>query len=386
MVRDRQPSPLTGPAAELGSGNGSRVDVAAFTLTSDRSVGDAVACIDRSRRVGIALLVDAEGRLVNTLTDGDVRRGLLAGVRLRDPVDRLLAIKVKTPHPLPVTAPDGTDHGTLLEMMRSRAVRQIPLVTPEHRVVDVVTLAELLPEEPRALQALVMAGGLGTRLRPLTESMPKPMLPVGGRPLMELIIDQLRGIGVHKVNVATHYQADKIVEHFGDGSAFGVTIEYVREENPLGTGGALGLMAPPDDPVLVINGDILTDVDFRAMHGYHQDHRAAMTVAVRRYEVQVPYGVVECDGPNLRALREKPEISFLVNAGIYLLEPHVYQYVPPNERFNMTDLIEKLLANGETVVSYPVREYWLDIGQHADYERAQKDAENGKWRWTGAVK
>lgn len=315
-----------------------------------------------------------------------MRRGILGGVKLPDPVTRLITIKAATPHPFPVTAPEGTDDETLLELMQARAVRQIPIVTRDGRVIDVVTLGDLLPEQPRALQALVMAGGQGMRLRPLTEELPKPMLPVGGRPLMELIIDQLRDVGVNKVNIATHYQAQKIVDHFGDGAGFGVNISYVNEEQPLGTGGALGLMQPPDDPVLVINGDILTDIDFRAMHAYHTEHEAKMTVAVRRYEVQVPYGVIECEGPYIRGLREKPEIGFFVNAGIYLLEPEVYRHIPANAHFNMTDLIEILMRDGETVVSFPVREYWLDIGQHADYHRAQEDARSGKWRWTGTAR
>jgi NDP-sugar pyrophosphorylase family protein len=199
------------------------------------------------------------------------------------------------------------------------------------------------------------------------------MLPVGGRPLLELIIDQLRATGVSKVNVATHYRAEKIVEHFGNGSDFGVEIQYVNEETPLGTGGALGLIERPEDPILVINGDVLTDIDFRAMHAFHTEHDAAMTVAVRRYEVQVPYGVVDCEGARLTGLREKPELSFFVNAGIYLLEPSVYRFIAPNEHMHMTDLIERLLREDETVVSFPVREYWLDIGQHADYERAQRE-------------
>jgi dTDP-glucose pyrophosphorylase/CBS domain-containing protein len=357
-----------------------RVDTVMLSLREESTIEEAVACIDRSGRVSIALVVDQHDRLINTLSDGDVRRGIMAGLRLTDSIASLLQIKARTSHPLPVTALAGTDDATLLDIMQLRAVRQIPLITPHGRAIDIVTLGDLIPDVPHALQAVVMAGGEGRRLRPLTEAMPKPMLPVGGRPLMELIIDQLRDVGVRKLNIATHYQADKIIDHFRDGSAFGVNIEYTREDAPLGTGGALGVMTPPTDPVLVINGDILTDIDFRAMHAFHEESHAQMTVAVRRYEVQVPYGVVECSGVKVTGLREKPDLNFFVNAGIYLLEPSVYAYIPPNEHLNMTDLIELLIARGESVVSFPVREYWLDIGQHADYERAQRDAKNGKWR------
>jgi dTDP-glucose pyrophosphorylase/CBS domain-containing protein len=357
-----------------------RVDTAMLSLYDNASISEAVACIDRSGRVSIALVVDDHERLINTLSDGDIRRGIMAGLKLTDSVAKLLQVKARTPHPLPVTAPTGTDDETLLEIMQARAVRQIPLITPQGRASDIVTLGDLIPEVPHALQAVVMAGGEGRRLRPLTEATPKPMLPVGGRPLMELIIDQLRDVGVRKLSIATHYQAQKIIDHFGNGKGFGVDIEYTREEAPLGTGGALGLMTPPSDPVLVINGDILTDIDFRAMYAFHQEHGAQMTVAVRRYEVPVPYGVVECDGVRVMGLREKPELNFFVNAGIYLLEPSVYRHIAPNKHLNMTDLIDVLVDRGEPVVSFPVREYWLDIGQHADYERAQLDASNGKWR------
>lgn len=366
--------------------SGLRIDIPQLSLTVSATIQEAIEAIDRSGRFSVALLVDAEGRLLNTLTDGDIRRGLLRNLSLQSPVTDLLPIKAGLPNPVAVTAPVGTDDLTLIDLMRTRNVRQVPLVDARGVPVNVVTLAELLSEPLAPLQAVVMAGGLGSRLQPLTAETPKPMLHVGGRPLMEVIVEQLRETGVRKINIATHYQAQKIVEHFGDGTGFGVDIAYVNEETPLGTGGALGLMAPPDDPVLVINGDILTDVDFRAMHAFHQEHDAQMTVAVRRYEVQVPYGVVECDGPNLVGLQEKPQVGFFVNAGIYLIEPEIYRYIPANQHFNMTDLIELLMVEKKTIVSFPVREYWLDIGHHADYARAQEDAANGRWRWNGPGK
>jgi len=224
-----------------------------------------------------------------------------------------------------------------------------------------------------------MAGGLGTRLRPLTEDLPKPMLLVGGKPLIERVIEQLWLAGIRRVNLTTHYKPEKIIEHFGDGSTFGIELNYVNEEHPLGTGGALGLMPMPSQPLLVINGDILTQVNFRAMHAFHQEQKADLTVAVRRYEIQVPYGVIECEGARVRRLQEKPQVGFLVNAGIYLLEPSVYQFIPQNTSFNMTDLIQWLLDAGRTVVSFPVHEYWLDIGQPADYAQAQSDVANGRF-------
>ena len=223
-----------------------------------------------------------------------------------------------------------------------------------------------------------MAGGLGTRLMPLTEDLPKPMLPVGGRPLMEHIIEQLQQAGIRRVHVSTHYKPEKIIEHFGDGQAFGVDLNYVNEDLPLGTGGALGLISPPSETQLVINGDILTQIDFGAMLAFHQDNAASLTMAVRRYELQVPYGVIECDGARVTSLKEKPQVGVLVNAGVYLLEPSVYEFIPRGRSFNMTDLIWWLLDAGRTVISFPIREYWLDVGQHGDYAQAQDDMKNGK--------
>jgi len=220
---------------------------------------------------------------------------------------------------------------------------------------------------------VIMAGGFGQRLRPLTEKLPKPMLPVGEKPVMELIIDQLRNAGIQKVNVTTHFKPDKIRDYFGDGRAFGVDLTYVSEESPLGTAGALSLIGEKNEPLLVINGDILTQVDFRTMLAFHREHGAEITVGVRQYDLQVPYGVIESDGTTVTGLHEKPMLNFFVNAGIYFLEPSVHELIPQGEHFDMTELINALLAKGRPVASFPIVEYWLDIGQHADYAKAQED-------------
>jgi len=350
-----------------------------FCISPDNSIREAIACIDRNGR-GIALVTDEGGRLLGTITDGDVRRSMLAKMNLETPVSAILVRKAASPGPQFVTALVGTPPATLLQLMQNGEVRQIPLLDIEGRVAGLVTLDELVPRSNLLSQAVVMAGGLGTRLRPLTENLPKAMLPVGGRPLMERIIEQLQQAGIRRVNVTTHYKAEKIIEHFGDGRAFGVELHYMNEDRPLGTGGALGLLPAPREPMLIINGDILTEVDFKAMVDFHQESQAEMTVAVSRYDLQVPYGVIECEGSHVRGLTEKPQLSFFVNAGIYLIEPAVYSYIPNGERFDMTDLIDKLLGARRPVVSFPIREYWLDIGQHSDYEQAQKQAMNWKPR------
>lgn len=352
---------------------------AELCIAPSATIRDAMKCIDRSGAISLALLVDEQGKLLSVLTDGDIRRGILHRLTLDAPVVDLLPIKALMPNAQAVTASIGTNHATLLRMMQEKGVRQLPLVNEQDKVVDIVLLRDLLPQVTSNLQAVIMAGGFGTRLLPLTEEVPKPMLPVGGRPLIERIVQQLQQAGIHRLNITTHYKPEKIVEHFGSGSAFGVDINYVNEDLPLGTGGALRLMARPDSPFLVVNGDVLTGIDYRQMLEYHKDHGADMTVAVNLHSIKVPYGVVDSDGSRITGLREKPDLTLFVNAGIYLLEPTVYNYIPENEHFNMTDLIQCLIEAERPVVSFPIREYWLDVGQHPDYERAQDDLKSGRF-------
>lgn len=348
------------------------IELQSLFISPDHSIRSAMERVERGS-CGIALVVDQERRLLGTITDGDVRRAILAGTDLESPVSVLLARKISTRYPRPVTAQLGAKRETLLELLHENVLRQLPILDNDGRIVDLVMLDDLIPTQDLPLQAVIMAGGLGTRLRPLTEDLPKPMLPVGGKPLMEFVIEQLRQVGIRRVNVTTHYKPEKISDHFGDGSSFGVELNYVNEDMPLGTGGALGLIDKPTESMLVINGDILTKVDFRAMLAYHLEHRAVMTVAVKQYDIKVPYGVIECEGSRVCALKEKPQMHFLVNAGVYLLEPTVYEFIPNGKHFNMTDLIQWLLAADHIVASFPIIEYWLDIGQLPDYEQAQND-------------
>ncbi len=341
---------------------------------------DVIEVINHAGRISLALLVDSQEQLLATLTDGDLRRGLLAGLSLDEGTAAdLLPIKAAMPNPHAVTAPVGTSPESLLRIMQEAKVRQLPLLNEAGKVVDIVLLADFIPPADLGLQALIMAGGFGTRLLPLTEDTPKPMLPVGGRPVMEWIVEQLRLSGIRRLNISTHYKPEKIQEHFGTGRDFGVELNYVNEDLPLGTGGALGLLPPPEGPFLVMNGDVFTKVNFQKMLEYHQEHEADMTVAVNLHEFQIPFGVVECDGARIRSLKEKPRSRVLINAGIYLIQPSVYEFIPQGQRFNMTDLIQWLLEAGRTVVSFPIREYWLDIGQHADYQKARKDLEDGTY-------
>ncbi|MGH7720177.1 MAG: nucleotidyltransferase family protein [Gemmatimonadaceae bacterium] len=355
-------------------------DLRHLLLSPDSSIRAAIAAIDRNHK-GIVAIVDGERRLLGTVTDGDVRRAMLASIDLEAPVQRLLERRSEIAPPHPVTARRGTPQAALLQLMRDQRVRQLPLLDDERRVVDLVLLDDLLEQRELPVTAVVMAGGMGQRLRPLTDELPKPLLPVAGKPLMETLIEQLQRVGIRRVNVTTHYLGTKIASHFGDGERYGVEITYVEEHEPLGTAGSLTLLERRSEPLLVINGDILTNVDFGAMLAFHQDHHADMTVAVREYSMQVPYGVIECDGVEVRRITEKPRTQVFVTAGIYLLNPDVVASLPGRgERIDMPDLINRLLERGARVISFPIREYWLDIGQLDDYERAQTDVAEGKWR------
>ncbi len=352
-------------------------DLSLFCVPGAATLREVISRMNANRQ-GIVLVIDQERRLTGTITDGDLRRAVLAGMGLEEPAARLLAGKASSPYPQPITAPLDSERGHLLRLMKQSSVRHIPLLDAAGRVADLVVMADLVAELDQPLRAVVMAGGQGSRLAPLTGDCPKPMLPVGDRPLLEHILEQLRKAGVRQVNLATHYLGEKIQEHFGDGGQFGLELSYVWEDRPLGTAGALGLIEGADEPLLIINGDILTNVDFRALRQFHEEQRAALTVAVRKYDLAVPYGVVETSGPLVDRLVEKPVLSFFVNAGIYLLEPEVLTRLEPGQRMDMTELIQVLLAEGQRVTSFPVIEYWLDIGTHSDYQRAIEDYQNGR--------
>ena len=325
--------------------------------------------------MGLALLCDENQLLVGVISDGDVRRAILKGMSLQEPCTMIASSD-------PVVALPSVTASEALQLMdtgKSFRVNHLPLVDKDGRLSGLVARRDLVPEsEDLPLSVVLMAGGMGTRLMPLTKDVPKPMLPVGDRPLMEHTLNQLRQIGVRHVDITTNYLGEKIQQYFGNGKDFGVEINYVTEDKPLGTAGALGLIPPPSGPLLIINGDILTKIDFWAMLEHHKKHHADLTVASRRHDFQVPYGVLDCDGPNVREVREKPVLNFLVNAGIYLMEPSVHQFIPAGQRLDMTELVQSLLKKGRSVVSFPIVEYWLDIGQIDDYSQAGKDLESGR--------
>jgi dTDP-glucose pyrophosphorylase/CBS domain-containing protein len=343
-----------------------------FSIDPEASIQEAIARIDRNAK-GIVLVINRQSQLIGTITDGDIRRAILAGHDLTMPVSLLLKGRELSRYPRPITAPTDVSKSELLHTMNTHGISQIPLVDDTGNVVDIAFLNEIVKEYEQPLSALVMAGGFGKRLYPLTKEFPKPMLPIGDRPILEFIIQQLKHSGIQRVNLAIHYKGEMIEDHFGDGENFGVSINYIKEEEPLGTVGALGLMNTSDEPILIINGDILNKIDFRSMAKFHRMQKAEITVAIKKYDFQVPYGVLECDGPVIKQIHEKPLYSFFVNAGIYIVQPSVKKFIPKAKPFDMPDLLKALIRHKHTVVSYPIVEYWLDIGRHDDYQQAQRD-------------
>jgi dTDP-glucose pyrophosphorylase len=339
-------------------------------ISPQASISKAIAHLERAG-TGALILCEEAQKLYGILTDGDIRRAILRGMSFERPCGAIASHN-------PVVASPSMSQAEALHLMDRFDVNHLPVVEADGHVVGLLLRSDLVTLDQPALSAVIMAGGFGTRLLPLTEQLPKPMLPVGDRPLLERTIERLRAAGIHRVNITTHYLSERIVNHFGDGRAFGVELSYVTEDRPLGTAGGLKLMEELNEPLLVINGDIMTAVDVRDMLAYHRRHGADVTVGVRPYDLQLPYGVIECTGPYIRGVREKPLLSFLVNAGIYLLEPSVHRYIPNGQHFDMTDLIQRLIEEGRSVVSFPIVEYWLDIGRHADYEQAQEDIKNGR--------
>jgi dTDP-glucose pyrophosphorylase/CBS domain-containing protein len=345
-----------------------------FCVRPDATIEAAMVTIDRDGE-GIALVTTDEGILLGTLTDGDIRRGLLHGVDMKDSVAELLAAKAKTTLSMPVTIRSGATDEELLVLMNERGVRHIPILNDGGQVVDLALMRTLVRDQVLTVTGVVMAGGAGQRMRPLTLDTPKPMLRVGEKPLMERIVEQMRDAGIGRICVTTHYKPEPITEHFGDGSRFGVTIDYINEHQPLGTAGALRALEASDTPLLVMNGDIFAEIDFRVMLEYHRDSKADITVGVRKYETVLPFGVIECTGSQVVSIVEKPRREVLINAGIYLVEPSILPMIPSGQRYDMTDLIRAALAADRHVEAFPIREFWLDVGRPEDYKRAQAEAD-----------
>jgi dTDP-glucose pyrophosphorylase len=338
----------------------------ATLVRDDVSIRDAIRAIDESA-LQIALIIDAERRLLGTITDGDVRRALLRGISLDAP-----AIEIMNRDPISCPATLGRE--AALTVMRGSDVKQVPIVDDMGRVVGLELLGDVIKHSDHDNWVVLMAGGLGQRLRPLTEDCPKPMLPVGGQPILEIILKNFVRQGFKRFFMSVNYQADMVREHFGDGSRWDVVVDYLEEREKLGTAGALGLLDHrPDAPLIVMNGDLLTAINFSSMLEFHVEHQATATMAVREHTVEVPFGVIDLADDYLAGLTEKPRYSWFINAGVYVVEPSVLDLIEPGQALDMPNLFERVLARNDKVAAFPVREYWRDIGRLEDLERASVD-------------
>lgn len=330
----------------------------------DSTIVEAMQILDTSA-LQIVLVVNEKGKLVGTVTDGDVRRAILRGVDLQKTF--ICKIMNANPH----TAMIGDSRDKMLATMRSYKILQIPIVDSEGRVVQLATMDYLLSTPAYSNQVVIMAGGLGSRLGELTKNCPKPLLSVGGKPVLETIVENFKTYGFSNFIFSVNYKAEMIEKYFADGSAYGVKISYIREEKRLGTAGSLGLLREtPVEPFIVINGDVLTRVNFEHLLQFHLVQNSVATMGVREYSIQVPYGVVETQGADLKRIKEKPVHRHFVSTGIYVLNPEVLQCVKKNEYLDMPVLFERLLQKNKKATVFPVNEYWMDIGQKEDLEAA----------------
>jgi dTDP-glucose pyrophosphorylase len=321
--------------------------------------------------IRIVLIIDEHDCLLGTLTDGDVRRNLLKHMSLDIPVSEVMNTS-------PVTASKLLSRDEIVSLMGKKGLLHIPIVDENNILIGLEVLQDLIYKPKIDNPVFIMAGGFGTRLRPLTLQKPKPLLKVGGEPILETIIKQFIGFGFHNFYISTHYKAEMIQEYFKDGSNWAVSIQYIDEKKPLGTAGSLGLLPKLDSekPIIMMNADLLTKVNFNQLLEFHYENNCEATMCVRAYDFQVPYGVVQSNDYHVNAIVEKPIHKFFVNAGIYVMNPNFFQEVNGVDFLDMPTFINNKINTGSMVNSFPIHEYWVDIGRIDDYEKANIESKD----------
>ena len=342
------------------------IDYKKSLIGPDATIDETMATIEQSDSK-IAIVIDADQKLIGTITDGDIRRGIISGLKITDNIEPII---FRTPTTCHIN--QAGDTGMLLDLMRDKQIQQIPIIDNDGRIVGLQIRQKLHKKKPNAV--VIMAGGQGQRLRPLTEETPKPMLEIGGKPILENQINMFKDAGFNRFCLSVNYKADVIKDYFGNGENHDVEISYLEESQPLQTAGALSLLPEkPSAPFIVINGDILTKVDFSNVLDFHAAQNAFATMCAREHTIEIPYGVINADEFEFQSVDEKPSVSYFVNAGIYVFDPDVIDYIPKNEPLNMTDLFKSLKEAHKMCCTYPLHEYWLDIGKKEDFERAQEE-------------
>lgn len=334
-------------------------------VNKNNTLLDTMKIIDDSS-LQFAVVVDEEQHLLGTVTDGDIRRGILRGEGLDVTITSIM-------NPDPISARRGKKYHKYKQLMKSKMLKQLPIVDDNNRIINIL-FADNIETSLNKNKVVLMLGGLGTRLRPLTNDTPKPMLRVGNKPILETIIEGFKQYGYTDFIFSVNYKKEVIQDYFQNGEAFDVTIEYIEEDKKMGTAGALSLLKNrPTKPFFVMNGDLLTQINFDQLMQFHMEHKSVATMCVREYEYQIPYGVIETDGTDLVTIREKPIHRSFVNAGIYVLDPDVLDQIPQDKFYDMPSLFERMIEKNSKTSVFPIREYWLDIGQIDDFNRANNE-------------
>ena len=332
-------------------------------LKTDTTIGEAIRNLDQVA-IKIVLVCNEAGILEGTVSDGDIRRGLLKGLNMDSPI-------LSVTHRNALVVPPDFSREMVMQLMVANKIHQIPVLDEERHVIGLYLWDEMTSPPARPNLMVIMAGGMGTRLRPHTENCPKPLLPVAGKPMLEHIIERAKQEGFNQFVLAIHYLGHMIEDYFGNGERLGVQINYLREEAPLGTAGALSLLNPvPDAPFVVTNGDVMTDIRYGELLDFHIRHAAAATMAVRVHEWQHPFGVVQMQGVNIVGFEEKPTARSHINAGVYALDPAALSVLIADNRCDMPTLFERLQAQTKRTVAYPMHEPWLDVGRPDDLKKA----------------
>lgn len=340
-------------------------------ISNGSSVIQALELLNQLSPDSILFVIDHEGKLIGSLTDGDIRRGLLNNFTVSSKIDDII-------QPNPHFIKKGENDIQKIINYRDRMFKILPVVDEQMKVVNVINFRNIRSYLP--IDAVIMAGGRGLRLQPLTDVMPKPLLKVGGKPIMEYNLDLLASYGVEDFWVTVKYLGEQIQNYFGNGSKKNIKIEYVWETEPLGTIGAVSKIVNfKHDYLLVINSDLLTNIDFENFYLDFINKNADFAVLTIPYNVKIPYGVFETENASIKSLKEKPIYTYFSNGGVYLMKKEVLKYIPKNSLYNSTDLIESLIAKDYKVISYPFSGYWLDVGKHDDFEKAQVDINNFKF-------
>ena len=343
--------------------------MSATLLTADTPLKEVIRRMDWAA-LEIILVINKAGALIGAITDGDIRRAILAGISLDQPAEMVM-------NPHPVAVPQNTSREEMLAVMRRFSIRHLPVIDDDQRPVCLELLENFTDDIATGQSAVIMAGGLGQRLRPLTATTPKPLLKIADQPIIDHILAGLRGNGIEDVVISVNYLGDHIRRHIGAGEGHRLKVSYVDERERLGTAGALSLLHPrPRHAFLVMNGDLMTNMNFTSLFRYQRKNRHDLVMCVRRHQIKVPYGVVDIENGKVRDLREKPVYDQFINAGIYIIEPHCLDLIPRGRYFDMPDLIRKIMDTGGNVGAFPIIEYWRDIGNPADFDRANHESVN----------